>query len=87
MQIVGPGLGNHLDVGAAEAPVLRVVAVGDDGDILHRVFAGGDHRRAAPDRAHGADSIDSDAVGFILAAAGLNLRPVFRLEDSGGAIA
>ena len=58
MQMVSAGLGDDLNLCAAEAPILRVVAVGNDSDGLHRIFAWGDDRGASPNRADGVDAID-----------------------------
>src|ERR1700756_1983706 len=80
MKLIRAALGDHLDLCAREPPILRIITIGNHFHRLHGVFARCDHRRPTPYRANGADSIDVDAVGFVLPAGVLNLRTIFSGE-------
>jgi hypothetical protein len=82
MDRVAAALARHLNLSTREAARLSIVGVSNDCHAFHRIFAGRDDRGAAPNCAHRADAIDSDAIGLILAATGLDLGPVFSLEDA-----
>ena len=85
VEAIGTAFGSDLNLRTAEAAVLRVIAVGDDLQVVDRVFTGGNDRRAAPHSAYGANAVDADAVVLILAAGTLNLRAVLGGEYAGAA--
>ena len=58
VKLVGATLGSHLQIGAAEAAILGVVAVGGDLDVVDRVLVGRDDGRSAPHRRGRADAVN-----------------------------
>jgi len=58
MDIVRAALGNNLNLGAAEAAVLGVIAIGDDFYAIDGIFRRCDDRRTAPDGTGGADAVN-----------------------------
>ena len=82
MPVVGTALRSDLQTGSTESPILRVVAVGDDLDVIYGVFIGGDDGGSAPDGADGADAVDADAVAGVLRAVCDDLRIVLSLKDA-----
>src|SRR6516162_8096212 len=82
MILVGAALGDDLNLCAAEASILGVIAVGEDFYTVDRVFRRCNDRRSAPDGARGADTVDRNAVILVLLPGGQRLRTVFRLENT-----
>ena len=70
MELVGAALGSHLNLGATEAAILGVVAVGDDLHVFNGIFRRGDDCSSAPDGAGGADAVNRNAVVLDLPAMG-----------------
>src|SRR5207244_492734 len=82
MVLVGAALGSDLNLGATEAAVLGIIAMGNDFHAFYRIFRGRNDGRSAPDCARGADTINRNAVVFILLTSCQSLRTVFRLENA-----
>src|SRR5437879_13147225 len=82
MILVGTALGNDLNLGAAKASILGVIAIGEDFYAFHRVFRRCNDGSSTPDGAGGADTVDRNAVILVLLAGGQRLRTVFRLENA-----
>ena len=82
MDLVAAALGSDLNLGAAEAAVFRVIAIGDNFHVLNRLFRWRNDCSSAPDCADGADSVDRDAVVLILPTIGQSLRSVLGRENS-----
>src|SRR5580704_766426 len=80
MNVVRAALGNDLNLSAAEAAVLRVIAIGKNFYAFNGILRRRDDRGTAPDRACGADAINRNPVTLSLLPIGNNLCPVFRLE-------
>ena len=57
-KLFAAALGSELDLCAAEAAILRVVAVGQNLYVIDGIFRGGDDRGFAPHGAGGADTVD-----------------------------
>src|SRR5579871_471490 len=81
MEGIGPALGSDLNLGAAEAPTLGVIAIGQNFHVVYRVFAGSNDCRSTPHRAGRADSVNTYAVVLILLPGCHCCRPVLGLED------
>ena len=78
VDLVGATLRGDLQVRSAETAEFRVVAVAGDLDAVDRIGIGSDDAGAAPHGRGGADAVDVDAVGLILASAGEHLGTVLR---------
>ena len=70
MEIVGAALGSDLNLGAAEARIFGIIAIGDNLYTFNRVLRRCDDGGAAPHSAGGADPVDGDAIILILLANG-----------------
>src|ERR1017187_1647774 len=80
MKIVTAALGNDLNLSAAEAAILGVIAIGKNFYAFNGILRGRDDRCTAPDRARGANSVNRNAITLTLLPIGNNLRTVFGLE-------
>ncbi len=80
--LVGPVLGDDLNLRAAEASVFRVVVVCEDFDFLNGIFVRCDDGGAAPGDADGVDSINRVIVFAGPSAACGDLAAVFNLKCS-----
>ena len=58
VEVIGPALRSNLKLGAAEAPTLGVIAVGNDLYIINGIFRWGNDRSSAPDSARDADAVN-----------------------------
>src|ERR1700729_2405383 len=80
MNVVRAALGNDLNLSAAKAAILRVIAIGKNFYAFNGILRGRYDRGTTPDRARGADAVNRNAVTLSLLTIGNNLRPVFGLE-------
>src|ERR1700691_2513710 len=80
MKVVSATLGNDLNLSAAEAAILGVIAIGKNFYAFNRILGGCDDRCAAPNCARGADAVNRNAITLTLLPIGNNLRAVFGLE-------
>ena len=82
MKVVRAALGGDLNLGAGEASILSIIAIGDDFYAIHGIFRRCDDRCTAPDGAGGADAVNRNAVVLSLLPIANDLRTVFGLEDA-----
>src|SRR5580704_13339061 len=83
MEVIGAAFGRHLNLRAAEAPILGIVTVSYDLYALNGLFRRRDNCRSAPHRAGRANTVNGNPVVLILLALGQNLRTVFCGEYAG----
>ncbi len=81
VKLIGPALGEHLDLRAGVAPIFSRERRGDDGYFADGLLIGSDDRRATVVKAVRTDSVDQISVGLYAAAVRADLYLVLRLED------
>src|SRR5581483_876570 len=82
MRRVGAGFRRDLNLRAAETAVFSIVGVREHMHIVDRLFCGRNNGGSAPHGAHRADTVDRNAVVFILIAVSQGLRTILRGEDA-----
>src|SRR5947208_3018943 len=82
MELIAAALGSDLNLGATEASILGIIASGDDFYAINGIFRRCDDCSSTPDSARSADTVNRNAVVFILPATGQNLRTVFRGKNA-----
>src|SRR5438046_10728783 len=82
MELIAAALGSDLNLGATEASILGIITSGDDFYAINGIFRRRDDCSSAPDGARRADTVNCNAVVFILPATGQNLRTVFRRQNA-----
>src|SRR5713101_9981464 len=82
MELIAAALGSDLNLGATEASILGIIAIGDNFYAFNGIFRRRDDCSSAPDGARRADTVNRNAVVFILPAIGKNLRTVFRGKNA-----
>src|SRR5690242_2883405 len=83
MILIGATLGSDLDLRAAKASILRVIAVGDYLEALNRILRRGHDGCAAPHGAGCADAVNRDPIARGLTSIGADRRSVFCVENAG----
>src|SRR5260370_10177398 len=82
MEVVGAALRGNLNLGAAEATILGIIAIGDDFYAVHGIFRRRDDRCTAPDGAGGGDAVNRNPIVLSLLSTANDLRTIFVLEDA-----
>src|SRR5258706_3840656 len=82
MKVVGAALGSNLNLGSAEATKFSIVAIRENFHAVNRVFRRCNDGGSTPNGTGGADTVNHNAVVFILLTSGQSLRAVFGLENA-----